>query len=128
MMLKKTLLTAAATAVACAGLGLAPGAASAGTYTEHCANGQVVVHTSGNAVWAESGDAKYQLVAIEGSYSGAYLDKNGVLTPYSGTFDKTWTSGKKDVALVCDGSNHESNPTTGEYSDETFRATLRQVQ
>jgi hypothetical protein len=125
-MIKKTLVTAAATACSLLSLGLAP--AYAEHTTEHCANGAVLVHANGASVSAESGDAKYQLVGIEGSYSGVYRDKSGTLTSYSGSFEKSWTSGKKDVALVCDVAGHVDGPTTGEYEDHSFHVTLRQVQ
>ena len=127
-MIKKMLVATALTAGCVGALGLGPVAAHAEHTTEQCQNGVVVVHSNGSSVWAESGDAKYQLVAIEGSYSGVYLDKTGTLTPYSGSFDKSWTSGKKGVALVCDVVGHIDGPTAGEYEDHSFHVSLRQVQ
>ena len=127
-MMKKTLVTVALTAAGLGGLGLVPAPANAGHTPEQCANGLVIVHSNGSSAWAESGDAKYQLVGIDGRVSGAFLDKSGTLQTFSDTFQKEWTSGKKDVAVVCDGENHWSDPSTGEYFDESFRATLREVQ
>lgn len=131
--MKKALTRAFVGTVAIATLGglsaMPAGAVSKNGQVEVCETGEVIVHTNGNAVWAESGDAKYQLVSIDGHVEGVYLDKKtGLPVNFSFDFSKTWTSGKKDVAITCQGTHQETGPGIGEYANETFTATLRQVQ
>lgn len=97
--------------------------------TEQCANGAVIVHSDGASIWAASGDAKYQLVSLDGTGNGQYLDKKtGELTPFSFEFHKVYGSGKKDTALTCVGHRDEFGPGSGEEFHLDFTAVLRSVQ
>ncbi len=124
--------TAAVTGLGLAALIGLPATVSAqpasGTVSQ-CADGLVVVHTDGQSIWADSGDAKYQLVEIDGTASGHYLDKKtGQLVPFSFDFSKTWTSGNKPVIETCVAHHDQTNPTTGEDEHIDITAQLRQVQ
>ncbi len=106
------------------------GAAPKTGQVEHCAGGLVVVHTDGQSVWAESGDAKWQLVAITGTASGTFFDKKtDQLIPF-GPFpiDKTWAKGNQTIDQTCTGSSSSTDPDTGAQFNLRFVASLRQVQ
>ena len=128
---KKTLggvLGSVCATAAIVALSTAPAFAVPSGQVEHCADGLVLVHSSGSSVWAASGDAKYQLVSIDGTVTGEFYNKKtGELEPFADSFTKTWTSSKKDVVETCEGTNHEVLPNGG-FDDVSFTAELRLVK
>lgn len=107
------------------------GAATQNGQVETCGTDHpVLVHTNGSSVWAVSGDAKYQLVAIDGTTYGTFYDKKtDTLVPFGpNPYAKTWAKGNQTSDFTCTGSDHETDPATGAQFDLDFTATLRQVQ
>ena len=113
------------------GLAVVPaGAVVQNGQVEHCQEGAVLVHTNGQSVWAVSGDAKYQLIAIDATVSGTFFDKKtDTLVPFGpDPFAKTWARGNQNSDLTCTGSNTQTDPNTGASFTIDFVVQLRQVQ
>ena len=96
-----------------------------------CDDGTVIFTTNGQSVWAGSGDAKYQLIRVDGSGTGLWFDKKSdAYYPFEETISQTWGSDKLDATLTCTGHDHiewTTGPNKGSSFDLDFTAQLRQV-
>jgi DNA-binding beta-propeller fold protein YncE len=113
------------------GLAVVPaGAVDQNGQVEHCQEGAVLVHSNGNSVWAVSGDAKYQLIAIDATQFGTFFDKKtDTLVPFGpDPYVKTWAQGNQNSDLTCTGTNTQTDPDTGAFFTIDFTVELRQVQ
>lgn len=129
--LRRSAVTALA-AIAAVTLGSAPaGAVPGDANAKICDDGTVLFTTNGQAVWASSGDAKYQLIAVDGSGTGTWYDKKtDAYYPFEETISQTWGSGQHPADLTCTGHDHiewTTGPNKGSTFDLDFVAQLRAV-
>ena len=105
-------------------------AANQNGFVEHCNEGLIVFHSLGNSFWAESGDAKWQLIDFHSTTYGTYYDKKtGQLVAFGPlTYDKTWAKGNQTLDQTCTASDSVTDPNTNAQFNVNFTASLRQVQ
>jgi hypothetical protein len=68
-----------------------------------------------------SGDAKYQLTAIDATQFGTFFDKKtDTPVPFGpDPYVKTWAQGNQNSDLTCTGTNTQTDPDTGAFSPST---------